>query len=189
MKGLQSCCRTERDVSETPEICCRNFVTRNPVLTVKPFCKFTPGQDWIVTPWSYYDADQVLCAATLWEYVLFQPRRLRLIQDDFYIRSSGMSISRLWRPYWTVFNVSEPLECDGREWKGRRVAQAEQCIATRYRLLYISQLMCMFSLCLNRDSQPFSEHVPFQHFDRWTCTTKISSDKKAKGNNTNPPKF
>ena len=30
-----------------------------------------------------------------------------------------------------------------------------------------------------RGSQPFSKHVPFQHFDKWAFTPKIPYDKKA----------
>ena len=36
-----------------------------------------------------------------------------------------------------------------------------------------------------RGSQTYSGHVPFQHFDRWACTPKISYDKKAEENNKN----
>jgi len=32
-------------------------------------------------------------------------------------------------------------------------------------------------LCYSRGLQPFSDHVPLQHFDRWTCTPTISYDK------------
>ena len=38
-------------------------------------------------------------------------------------------------------------------------------------------------------SQPFSDHVPLQHFDRWTCARKISCNKMAEWNNKNPLNF